>query len=205
MGTNGSNTVGNGKFRSSYLNNLAAEYYMAESRTELHQKTLDLVQKNYAGDKQQEMTAEENRQYTASIDGIIVEIDILVRQEQKRLENEKKNGVTGTSEEEIHVIEKIDRISDIISEEELQIMADTYKDFPLVQRKIGKAADSRGFGIDLYPGYDKKIETVLQAATDMKGFIQSRDFGLTPAIYIEVQLGEADAVLSPVVKEEDEA
>lgn len=205
MGTNGSNTVGNGKFRSSYLNNLAAEYYMAESRTELHQKTLDLVQKNYAGDKQQEMTAEENRQYTASIDGIIVEIDILVRQEQKRLENEKKNGVTGTSEEEIHVIEKIDRISDIISEEELQIMADTYKDFPLVQRKIGKAADSRGFGIDLYPGYDKKIETVLQAAADMKGFIQSRDFGLTPAIYIEVQLGEADAVLSPVVKEEDEA
>lgn len=191
------------KFRSEYLNSLASEFYKAESRTELHQKTLDLVQKNYAGDKLQEMTAEENKQYTASIDGILQEIDILAGSEQERLENEKKNGVTGTSEEEIHVIEKIDRISDVISEEELQIMADTYKNFSLVQRKISKVADSRGFGIDLYPGYDKKIETVLQAAADMKGFIQSRDFGLTPAIYIEVQLGEADAVLSPVVKEAD--
>lgn len=205
MEVNEYSTEGKRKFRSSYLNGLAGEFYKAESRTELHQKTLDLVQKNYAGDKLQEMTAEENKQYTASIDGILRDIDSLMGQEVNRLEAQKRNEVTGTGEKEIDIITKIDRISDIVSREELQIMADTYKDSSIVQRKISKVADSRGFGIDLYPGWDKKIETVSAAAEDIKSFIHSRDFGLTPAVYIKMQLSEADDILAPVEREGDEA
>ena len=203
MDTNGSNTLETGKFRSSYLNSLVASYFTAESRNDLHQKTMKLVEKNYAGDKLQEMTAEENRQYRAGIDQILLDVDALAGQEQEKLENGKRSEVTGTSSQEMEIIAKIDRLSDIISREELQIMADTYKDSSLVQRKIRKTADSRGFGIKIYPGYDQKIETVLGTAADMKSFISSRDFGLAPAVYIKMQLGEADDILSPVVKEDE--
>jgi hypothetical protein len=205
MDTNGSSTLETGKFRSSYLNSLVAEYFKAEARNGLHQKTMKLIEQNYAGDKLQELTAEENRQYRAGIDQILLDMDDLAGQERERLESGKRNEVTGTSEQEMEIIAKIDRLSDIISREELQIMADTYKDSSLVQRKLRKTADNRGFGINIYPGYDQKIETVLQTAADMKSFISSRDFGLTPAFYIEMQLGEADDILSPVIKEADEA
>ncbi len=205
MDTNGSSTLETGKFRSSYLNSLVAEYFKAEARNGLHQKTMKLIEQNYAGDKLQELTAEENRQYRAGIDQILLDMDALAGQERERLESGKRNEVTGTSEQEMEIIAKIDRLSDIISREELQIMADTYKDSSLVQRKLRKTADNRGFGINTYPGYDQKIETVLQTAADMKSFISSRDFGLTPAFYIEMQLGEADDILSPTVKEADEA
>ncbi len=203
MDTNGSNTLETGKFRSSYLNSLVAEYFKAEASNDLHQKTMKLVEQNYAGDKLQELTAEENRQYRAGIDQILLDIDALAGQERERLENGKRNEVTGTSAQEMEIIDKLDRLSDIISREELQIMADTYKDSYLVQRKIRKTADSRGFGINIYPGYDQKIETVSETAADMKSFISSRDFGLTPAVYIKMQLGEADDILSPVVKEDE--
>ena len=62
MDTNGSSTLETGKFRSSYLNSLVAEYFKAEARNGLHQKTMKLIEQNYAGDKLQELTAEENRQ-----------------------------------------------------------------------------------------------------------------------------------------------
>ena len=205
MDTNGSSTLETDKFRSSYLNSLVAEYFKAEARNGLHQKTMKLREQNYAGDKLQELTAEENRQYRAGIDQILLGMDDLAGQERERLESGKRNEVTGTSEQEMEIIAKIDRLSDIISREELQIMADTYKDSSLVQRKLRKTADNRGFGINIYPGYDQKIETVLQTAADMKSFISSRDFGLTPAFYIEMQLGEADDILSPAIKEADEA
>ncbi len=205
MDTNGSSTLETDKFRSSYLNSLVAEYFKAEARNGLHQKTMKLIEQNYAGDKLQELTAEENRQYRAGIDQILLGMDDLAGQERERLESGKRNEVTGTSEQEMEIIAKIDRLSDIISREELQIMADTYKDSSLVQRKLRKTADNRGFGINIYPGYDQKIETVLQTAADMKSFISSRDFGLTPAFYIEMQLGEADDILSPAIKEADEA
>lgn len=204
MEGNGTVTAENNKFRSGYLNSLVSEFYKAKSRTELHQNTLNLVKKNYAGDKLQEMTAEENRQYMAGIDQILLDIDSLAGREQERLENEKRNEVTGNAGEEISIIARIDSISDIVSEEELQIMADAYKDFPLVQRKLSRVAASREFGIDLYPGYDRKIEAASQSAADIKDFIRSRDFGLTPAVYIKMQLGEADSVLSPTVREADE-
>lgn len=181
MDTNGSSTLETDKFRSSYLNSLVAEYFKAEARNGLHQKTMKLIEQNYAGDKLQELTAEENRQYRAGIDQILLGMDDLAGQERERLESGKRNEVTGTSEQEMEIIAKIDRLSDIISREELQIMADTYKDSSLVQRKLRKTADNRGFGINIYPGYDQKIETVLQTAADMKSFISSRDFGLTPA------------------------
>lgn len=205
MDTNGSSTLETDKFRSSYLNSLVAEYFKAEARNGLHQKTMKLIEQNYAGDKLQELTAEENRQYRAGIDQILLGMDDLAGQERERLESGKRNEVTGTSEQEMEIIAKIDRLSDIISREDLQIMADTYKDSSLVQRKLRKTADNRGFGINIYPGYDQKIETVLQTAADMKSFISSRDFGLTPAFYIEMQLGEADDILSPAIKEADEA
>lgn len=203
MDTNGSNTLETSQFRSSYLNSLVEKYFKAEARNDLHQKTMKLIEQNYAGDKLQEMTAEENRQYKAGIDQILLDMDVLAGQERERLESRKRNEVTGTSTQEMEIIAKIDRLSDIISRDELQIMADTYKDSSLVQRKISKTADSRGFGINTYPGYDQKIETVLETAADMKSFISSRDFGLTPAVYIKMQLGEADDILSPVVKEDE--
>ncbi len=205
MDTNGSNALETGKFRSSYLNSLVAGYFKAEAVDELHQKTMKLIEQNYAGDKLQELTAEENRQYRAGIDQILLDMDALAGQERERLESGKRNEVTGTSEQEMEIIAKIDRLSDIISREELQIMADTYKDSSLIQRKLRKTADNRGFGINIYPGYDQKIEKVLQTAADMKSFVSSRDFGLTPAFYIEMQLGEADDILSPAIKEADEA
>ena len=205
METTGSTTMENSRLRSGYLNSLVTEFSKAEARDRLHQETMKLVQKNYAGDKLQEMTAEENRQYRAGLDQILLDMDVLAGQERERLENGKRNEVTGSSEQEMEIIARIDSISDIISREELQIMADTYKDSSLVQRKLRKAADSRGLGIDTYPGYDQKIETTLQAAEDMKSFIRSRDFGLTPAFYIKMQLAEADDILSPVVKESDES
>lgn len=80
-------------------------------------------------------------------------------------------------------------------------MADAYKDSPLVQRKLCKVAERRGLYIDTYPDYDKKTETALQAAADIKSFIYSRDFGLAPAVYIRMQMGEADDILVPVEKE----
>lgn len=203
MDTKGSNTMVDGSFRSGYLNGLVSAFLKAETRDELHRKTMELVQKNYAGDKLLEMTNEENRQYKEGIDRIMQDIDALAEQERERLESGKRNGVTG--EQEFEIIARIDKIADIISRDEIQIMTDTYKDSSLVQRKIKKVADSRGFDIDTYPGYDQKIETALQAAADMKNFIHSRDFGLTPALYVKMQLGEADDILSPVVKEADEA
>lgn len=203
MDTNGSNTMENSRFRSGYLNSLVTEFSKAEARDRLHQETMKLVQKNYAGDKLQEMTVEENRQYKAVIDQILLDMDVLAGQERERLESGKRNEITGTNTQEMEIIAKIDRLSDIISREELQIMADTYKDSSLIQRKIRKTADSRGFDINTYPGYDQKIETVLETASDMKGFISSRDFGLAPAVYIKMQLGEADDILSPAVKEDE--
>ena len=43
MDTNGSSTLETDKFRSSYLNSLVAEYFKAEARNGLHQKTMKIL------------------------------------------------------------------------------------------------------------------------------------------------------------------
>lgn len=205
METNMYSNEGIQKFRSEYLNRLVRELSAAESSSRMHEETMQLAQKNYAGDMLLKVRMEGKRQFETRINQILLNIDTLLAQERERLETQKRNEITGTNEKEIDIITRLEAIADIISQEELQIMADTYKDSSLVQRKLYKVAEQRRFGIDTYPGYDKKIETISEAAAGIKGFIHSRDFGLAPAVYIKMQLGEADDILSPVKKEVDEA
>lgn len=191
-------------FRSSFLNSVAGEFHKAAARNELHRNTLKLAEANYKGEMLQRVLQEENSQYSSDISSILQSIDSYAAGEQNRLESLKKAAVVGAaSEKEIDFIARLDKIADIVTQEELQIMANAYKDSSIIQRKLKQVSDRRELYIDTYPGYDEKMEAAQQAAVDMKAFISSGDFGLTPTIYLEVQFKELDDLLVPVEKEAD--
>lgn len=183
--------------RTNYLKDISGEFYKAENRHKLHLDTLALVEKNYKGEMRQKLEKEENSQYAADIGKIVQNIDSLAANEADRLTGLKRKEVADTSEKEISAIDRIERLADILTKEELQLMADEYKDYPLVQRKLSRVSDQRGLAIDIYPGIDKKLEIVQQSAADIKSFISSRDFGLAPSIYFKISFPEYDAVFSP--------
>lgn len=190
--------------RTNYLKSISGEFYKAEARHKLHLDTMALVEKNYKGEMRQKLEKEENNQYAADIGKILQNIDSLAAHEADRLTGLKRDEVANTSEKEISAITRIDKLADILTKEELQLMADEYKDYPLVQRKLSRVSDQKGLAIDTYPGTDKKLEIVQQSAADIKAFISSRDFGLTPSIYFKISFLEYDAILSPAEKREAE-
>lgn len=197
------NTLGQqSQLRSSYLRSITSEFNKAEARNRLHEETLKLAEKNYKGEMLQRLIQEENNQYSDDIGKVLQNISALTEQEINHLAALKKDEIANTSEKESGAIARIDKLADILTEEELQLLADEYKEFPLVQRKLSKVSDQRGFSIDTYPGTDKKLEIVQQIAADMKGYISSRDFGLTPGIYMQISFPEYDDILSPTVKKE---
>lgn len=201
MEVTGNSTNEKKLFRSSYLNALSEKFRKASAQNEMHKGVLKLAQENYKGDKLQSLTAEQNRQNAEESARLLQEIDTLALQELDRLEAARKSWRTETGEDELDIITRLEKTADILTENELQSMADTYKDSDLVQRKLRKVAGGRGFHIDTYPGYDKKTETVRQTAADIKSFIHSGDFGLTPEIYISMSMKEADDILCPAGKE----
>lgn len=190
--------------RTNYLKSISGEFYKAEARHKLHLDTMALVEKNYKGEMRQKLEKEENNQYAADIGKILQNIDSLAAHEADRLTGLKRDEVANTSEKEISAITRIDKLADVLTKEELQLMADEYKDYPLVQRKLSRVSDQKGLAIDIYPGTDKKLEIVQQSAADIKAFISARDFGLTPSIYFKISFLEYDAVLSPAEKREAE-
>ncbi len=190
--------------RTNYLKSISGEFYKAEARHKLHLDTMALVEKNYKGEMRQKLEKEENSQYAADIGKILQNIDSLAAHEADRLTGLKRDEVANTSEKEISAINRIDKLADILTKEELQLMADEFKDYPLVQRKLSRVSSQKGVAIDTYPGTDKKLEIVQQSAADIKAFISSRDFGLTPSIYFKISFLEYDAVLSPAEKREAE-
>lgn len=198
------NTTGQQPIRSSYLNGITRQFNRAEARERLHAETLKLAEKNYRGEMLQKLVQEENSQYLGDMEQICREIDTLAGQESGRLERLKKEEAANTSDREIGAITRIDRIGDLMTRDELQLMADEYRDFPLVQRKLSRVSDQRGIPIDTYPDIDRKLETVRQVAADMKGFISSRDFGLAPGIYMKISFPGYDDILSPTAKKEAE-
>lgn len=195
-------TTGQQPLRSSYLNGITRQFNRAEARNRLHGETLKLAEMNYRGEMLQKLVQEENSQYSGAMEQICREIDTLAGQEAGRLERLKKEEAANTSDREIGAITRIDRIGDLMTREELQLMADEYRDYSLVQRKLSRVSDQRRLHIDIYPGIDQKLETVQQIAADMKGFISTRDFGLTPSIYMKISFPEYDDILSPTVKKE---
>lgn len=190
--------------RTNYLKSISGEFYKAEARHKLHLDAMALVEKNYKGEMRQKLEKEENNQYAADIGKILQNIDSLAAHEADRLTGLKREEVANTSEKEISAITRIDKLADILTKEELQLMADEYKDYPLVQRKLSRVSDQKGLAIDIYPGTDKKLEIVQQSAADIKAFISARDFGLTPSIYFKISFLEYDAILSPAEKREAE-
>ena len=198
MEVNGNSTEEKKTFRSGYLNALSEKFRKASVKNGMHKEVMKLAQKNYKGDMLQNITAEQNRQHAEQTALILQEIDTLAMEELERLETAKKSGRTETGEDELDIITRLDKTADILTRDELQSMADTYKDSDLVQRKLRKVAEGRGLYIDIYPGFDKKVSTVRQTAADIKSFIHSSDFGLTPEIYIGTYLNEADDILCPV-------
>lgn len=195
-------TTGQQPFRSSYLRDITREFNRADARNHLHEETLKLAEKNYRGEMLQKLIQEENSQFSTDMGQVIQDIDTLAAREADRLAGLKKEEATNTSEREIGAINRIDRIGDLMTREELQLMADEYRDYPLVQRKLSRVSDQRGIPVDTYPDIDRKLETVQQIAADMKGFISSRDFGLTPGIYMKISFPEYDDILNPTVKKE---
>lgn len=202
MEVNESTTGQQSPLRSSYLNGITRQFNRADARNHLHEETLKLAERNYRGEMLQKLIQEEKSQYSGDMEQICREIDTLAGQEAGRLERLKKEEATNTSEREIGAINRIDRIGDLMTREELQLMADEYRDYPLVQRKLSRISDQRGIPVDTYPDIDRKLETVQQIAADMKGFISSRDFGLTPGIYMKISFPEYDDILNPTVKKE---
>ncbi len=200
MEMNTATAAGTQKFRSSYLNALVKEYHKARAQEEMHKETLKQAQKKYKGELLLEITAEENRQHHGQMAAILQTVDTLTEKEKERLEACRKNELTGSGGTDDSILARLDRIGDIISRDELQMVADTHKDSSLVQRKLYRIAERRGLYIDTYPGYDEKISTLLQTAADIKGFIHSRDFGLSPAIYVTSGMEDADDILFPVEK-----
>lgn len=200
MEVTGNGTAGEGSFRSSYLNALVKEYHKARAQEEMHKETLKQAQKRYRGEMLQEITAEENRQHQDQMAAILRTVDTLTEKEKEHLEACRKDELTGSGRTDDSILARLDRIGDIISRDELQMVADAHKDSSLVQRKLYRIAERRGLYIDTYPGYDEKITTLLQTAADIKGFIHSQDFGLSPAIYITSGMEDADDILIPVKK-----
>lgn len=205
MEVNGNTTEEKKPFRSGYLNALSGKFRKASAKNGMHKEVMQLAQKNYKGEMLQNITAEQNRKHAEETDLILQEIDTLAMQELERLETKKKSGRTETGEDELDIITRLDKTADILTRDELQSIADTYKDSDLVQRKLRKVAEDRELYIDTYPGFDKKISTVRQTAADTKSFIHSSDFGLTSEIYFSTYLNEADDILCPVERETESA
>ena len=182
MEVTGNGSAGGGSFRSSYLNALVKEYHKARAQEEMHKETLKQAQKRYRGEMLQEITAEENRQHHDQMAAVLQMIDTLTEKEKERLEASRKNEIMGAGGTDDSILTSLDRTGDILTRDELQMIADTHKDSSLVQRRLYRIAERRGLYINTYPGYDEKISTLLQTAADIKGFIHSRDFGLSPAI-----------------------
>ncbi len=198
MEVTGNGSAGGGSFRSSYLNALVKEYHKARAQEEMHKETLKQAQKRYRGEMLQEITAEENRQHHDQMAAVLQMIDTLTEKEKERLEASRKNEIMGAGGTDDSILTSLDRTGDILTRDELQMIADTHKDSSLVQRRLYRIAERRGLYINTYPGYDEKISTLLQTAADIKGFIHSRDFGLSPAIYITSGMEDADDILVPV-------
>lgn len=192
------------QLRSSYLNSITKQFNKAEARNRLHEQTLKLAEKNYRGEMLQNLSREENSQFSEDMQKICLEIDALAEGEAGRLEGLKREEVANTSDKEIGAITRIDRIADLMTRDEMQLMADEYRNFPLVQRKLSKISNQRGIPVNTYPGIDQKLEAVNQVAADMKGFISSRDFGLAPGIYMKISFPEYDDILDPTIKKEAE-
>lgn len=180
-------------FRSGYINNVLALFYSAESMSRDRQNRQAANAENYKGQLLSEMNRVEEQRCRNNLETVCGQIEILRDKETELLTKQKENELIQPPNP---VLENLANMEDIITREELQLYADKYKESPLVQRRIRRIADKRGFHISTYPEFDKKIETVLEIASAFISYIKSGNFGLEPAAYIESSLHDYDKVLS---------
>ncbi|MCM1539319.1 MAG: hypothetical protein NC254_13095 [bacterium] len=193
---------GRDTLRSPYLNALVEALRAAQNSMQAHKEKIRKLQDNYKGELLLSVISEENSRHTSNIVSILDNIDRMVQTEQQTLRMQKKDDIlnTGTDNE---ILAKIDRMDGLLTEDELQMIADTYCRSELVQRKCSHTAKKYGLHISTYPSTDDRIRTVAETAEQIKNLIQSDSFGLETEIYLKMGMPEADDIL--VHKEREES
>ena len=180
-------------FKSSYINNVLALFYSAEDLIKDSQSRIAANEENYKGQLLSERNQLEEQRCKGNLDRVCGQVENLRDKEMELLTKQKENDLRQPPN---RTLENLANVKDIITEAELQLYADKCKESTLVQRRIQSIAAERGFRINTYPEYDKKLETVQEIASVFIDFIKHGNFGLEAAIYIEKNLTEFDTELS---------
>lgn len=187
-------------FKSSYINNVLALFYSAEGIIKDSQSRIAANEENYKGQLLHEMNQTEEQCCKDNLDRICGQIENLRDKEMELLTKQKENDLRQPPN---RTLENLANVKDIITESELQLYADKCKESTLVQRRIQSIATERGFHINTYPEYDKKLETVQEIASVFSDYIRYKNFGLEPAIYEKTTLMEYDNILKPMEAEKE--
>lgn len=94
------------------------------------------------------------------------------------------------------IINTLDAVKDVITEEELQIYADKCRESDLIQRIVRNIAAEKKMHVTTYPGFDEKMKMVEEIASSLSGYIRSCCFGLEPGIYIDTIVKDYDGILA---------
>lgn len=193
---------GQDTLRSPYLNALVETLRAAQNSVQAHKEKIRQLQDNYKGELLLSAVSEENSRHTSNIGSILENIDRMARTEQETLQAQKKGDILNTGADN-EILAKIDRMDGLLTEEELQMIADTYRSSDLIQRKCSHTAKKYGLHISTYPSTDDKSRTIAETAEQIKNLIQSDSFGLETEIYLKMGMPEADDILAPREREEN--
>lgn len=190
-----------GAFRSPFLNTLVRKLRDAQEAEQHHTEKRRQLQNNYKGELLLSAVSEENSRHASEIRNILEDIDRMTQSEQERLRAKKKEDLLNTGDES-GILAKLDRTDGLLTEEELQMIADACPHSEIVQRKCLKTAETHGYHINTRPSIDRQIQTIADTAENIKSYIHSGNAGLEAEIYIKIGLPEADDTLAPAEKEE---
>lgn len=181
-------------YRSEFINRILQVFHDAEEIVESHHMAVAAFQKNYIGEKLYQLLQAEKIQYQNQIIDISEQMNSLKEKEIQKLMDKKEDELQNAPENILNVLSSQ---ADILTDDEIQLIADRYKDSYLIQRRIKAIAEKKDFAITIYPEIDKKIAAVSDIASVYMDWIQRREFGLEVAIYEKNTLKTYDDILEP--------
>lgn len=184
-----------GSFRSSFINSVIDSFDSAQIIVEGSEEKMAYNRKNYMGTLLEEKNQTEKQLRKRNIEVICRNIEQLRDSELELL--------TKRNEHELHnphkdILETLDILKDVITKDELQLYADNHKDSEFVQRKIKAIAEEKNMDIRIYPGTDKKMDSIKEIADAYINFIKYENWGMEPAVYRSMTLREHDDILEPM-------
>lgn len=182
-------------FRSGYINSVTALFDSAERMARDSDKRTEYNRRNYKGQLLDKINREEGQLKRRNLAIICEQLNGLRDRELELLARRKEDELLHPCKD---ILENLESLRDIITEEELQIYADDNKDSEMVQRRIVSIAKDRKMFVNTYPGHEKKAQAVKEIASAYSSFVMSGNFGMEPAIYEERSLHAYDDILEPV-------